>query len=769
MRRITFVFLALVLMLCAVAANADHTRFWEQSSFEDFDKGTQKGVALRSDGNLMPAPEFKPFADPDLAYIWALTVDSKGRLYAAGGSDAKVLRLAAGEKPVTVFQSAELEAQAMAIDKQDNLYVATSPDGKVYKATPDGQHSVFFEPKTKYIWALAFDRAGTLFVATGDTGQVFAVAPDGKGQLFYKSDETHARSLAFDASGDLLIGTDPSGLIIRVPVISQSSAAPKAGKAFVIYETDKKEVTALATDRAGNVYAAGIGSKSARPSRPTIQNSAAAQQFAAALAAAAQQNQQRQQTNPAGAPTGIVPTPMVFPQFPSASGGAEVYRIAPDGSPESLWSSPQDVVYTLGFSSENHLLLGTGNHGDVIELDNDRLFSSLASADASQVTALIAGPGRVVYAATANPGKVFALEPSYAAEGTFESEPFDAKIYSRWGRLSWWGENGGDTKVEFYVRSGNTSDPDDYWSPWFGPYTNGSGSSVNCPPARFVQWKAVFHVSSQQNLPALSWVKLAYLRKNVAPVLDGVAMQDPGLRAQGFEGNPEGPRAPSVVPLHPPRNPQQAQQSFAGFAEAAEHPIRFTGLPQGIRAKGYQTVVWNAHDDNDDELTYSIYYRGQAEKEWKLLRKDLSENFYSWDTTSMPDGAYYLKIVASDARSNPEGQALTTEMLSDRFEVDNTPPGIENIRASQSGGEWHVNFTAHDSGSAIDRTSYSVDAGKWQMLFPVGQLTDAPSENYDISLRGLAAGEHTVAVRVFDQFENTATAKVTFTASSSAH
>lgn len=763
MRRLTFVLVAAAAVVFAVAANAEHTRFWQQSSFEEFDKGTKKGVALRSDGNLMPAPEFKPFADPNLAYIWALAIDSKGRLYAAGGSDAKVMRLTAGQKPDTVFQSAELEAQALAIDKQDNLYVATSPDGKIYKVTPDGQHTVFFEPKTKYIWALAFDRAGTLFVATGDSGQVFAVAPDGKGQVFYKCDETHARSLAFDQHGDLLIGTDPNGLVIRVPVDSQASGVPKAGKAFVIYETDKKEVTALATDREGNIYAAAIGNKVNKPTHPVIQNNIAAQQFAAALAAAAQQGQQKQASPNAAISSAPMVTPMVFPQFPSPTGGTEVYRIAPDGLPESLWSSLQDVVYTLGFSSENHLLLGTGNHGDIIELDSGRLFSSLASADASQVTALIPGPDHVVYAATANPGKVFALEPSYAAEGSFESDPFDAKIYSRWGRLSWWGENGGGAKIEFYVRSGNTSDPDDYWSPWSGPYTNGSGSNVNCPPARFVQWKAVFHVSGQQNLPALSWVKLAYLRKNVAPVMDGIAVQDPGLRAQGFEGNQEGPHPPPAVPLRQPKNPQQIQQSFAGFAEAEGRAIHFTGLPQGIRAKGYQTVVWNAHDDNDDDLTFSIYYRGEAEKEWKLLKKDLTGNYYSWDTNSMPDGAYYLKVVASDARSNPEGEALTAEMVSDRFEVDNTPPAIDNIHASQSAGEWRVSFTAHDSGSSVARASYSVDAGKWQMVFPIGQLTDASSENYDIALRGLAPGEHTVAVRVFDQFENTATAKVTFT------
>ncbi|MFZ0640663.1 MAG: hypothetical protein WA020_06050 [Candidatus Acidiferrales bacterium] len=763
MRRFTLLCILSAALLCAVVARAEHTRFWQQSTFDQFDKGTHKGVALRSDGMLMPAPEFKPLADPALAYIWALAADSRGRLYAAGGSDAKVMRLDATEKPAIVFESSELEAQALAIDKQDNLYVATSPDGKVYKVTPDGQHTVFFDPKAKYIWALAFDSAGTLFVATGDTGQVFAVAPDGAGQLFYKSDETHARSLAFDAQGNLLIGTDPSGLIIRVPVNSHRSGAPEAGKAFVIYETDKKEVTALATDSDGNIYAAAVGSKTPRGPRTGAPQAAAANQLAAMLAAAARSGAQDAGQNAAVA-AGQAGA-MVLPAFQNPTGGSEVYRIAADGSPESLWSSPQDVVYALGFSPENHLLLGTGNHGEVIELDDQRLFSSLASSDAAQVTALLPGPGRTVYAATANPGKVFALGPSYSPEGTFESDPFDAKIYSRWGRLTWWGENASAGKIEFYVRSGNTSEPDDYWSPWAGPYTSDAGNSVDCPPARFVQWKAVFHVSGQQDQPTLSWVKLAYLRKNVAPVIDGIAVQDPGLRAQSFgANNPGQPQGPSVVPLREPRTPGEQDDTFSTFVESQRGP-RFSAPPQGLVAKGYQTVLWTAHDDNDDDLVFSLYYRGQGEKDWKLLKDNIHDDFYSWDTTSMPDGDYYLKLVASDAPSNPVDQALTSEMESDRFQVDNTPPTVENIRAEQSGGEWHVRFTAHDAASAIARTSYSLDAGRWETVFPSGQLTDAPTENYDVALRDLPPGEHTVTVRVFDQFENTATGKVTFTVS----
>jgi sugar lactone lactonase YvrE len=764
MRRAIPVSLLLLAVLGAVAARAEHTRFWEQSSYEDFQKGTHKGIALRSDGVLMPAPEFKLFTDPNLAHVWALALDSRGRLYAAGGSDAKVLRIDPSGKATTVLESSELEAQALAVDKQDNVYAGTSPDGKVYKITPEGQHSVFFDPKSKYIWALAFDSRGNLFVATGDKGQVFVVAPDGKGQLFYKSEETHARSLAFDAQGNLLVGTDPSGLILRIPVTMKSgSAMPEAGKAFVIYETAKKEITSLATDAAGNIYAAGVGNKvQSQPTFVPQPNPAASTQIAAAIAAAAG----AQSTVSPQAPVARAPiAPVTFAPFAGATGGSEVYKIGPDGSPNSLWSSPQDVVYALAFSPEKHVLLGTGNHGEVIELDGDAIFSSLASSDALQVTALAAGPGRAIYAATANPGKIFTLGPGYASEGTFESQTFDARILSRWGRLTWWGEPSKFGKIEFYVRSGNTSDPDNYWSPWEGPYSDSAGDEVHCPAARFVQWKAVFHAAPSGTEPNLSWVKIAYLRKNVAPVIDGIVVEPPGYRAQAFPGVPgEQTQAPAVVPFRIPQNPVAGEPSFPNFSEFQQHPQGFTSPPQGTRAKGYQAVLWTAHDDNGDHLVYKIYYRGEGEKDWKLLKDGIHENYYSWDTSSMPDGAYYLKLVASDAESNPQDQALTTERTSDRFLVDNTPPTIENLRAEPSSGRWHIRFTAQDSGSAIARTTYSLDAGHWEVIFPVGQLTDASVESYDVTLGDLKPGEHTIAVQVSDEFQNSATAKVTFTA-----
>ena len=202
--------LVAALALTASTALAEHTRHWRQSTYEEFLKGTPKGIALRSDGRLALAPRFAPFADANASFLWALRFDAQGRLYAAGGSPAKVVRFDAEGKPSAVFESGELSAQALAFDARDNLYVATSPDGKVYRVTPQGEKSVFFDPGTKYIWDLAFAADGTLYVATGDKGQIFAVTPPGQGKIFYSTDERAVEGA--DRGGDQRLAGEVAGV-----------------------------------------------------------------------------------------------------------------------------------------------------------------------------------------------------------------------------------------------------------------------------------------------------------------------------------------------------------------------------------------------------------------------------------------------------------------------------------------------------------------------------------------------------------------------------
>jgi len=174
-------------------------------------------------------------------------------------------------------------------------------------------------------------------------------------------------------------------------------------------------------------------------------------------------------------------------------------------------------------------------------------------------------------------------------------------------------------------------------------------------------------------------------------------------------------------------------------------------------------VKWNAHDENDDQLVYSVYYRGDGETRWLLLKDNLSDKAYSFDASLLPDGGYTLKVVASDAPSHSPGEALTAAKESHRFEVDTTPPRVENLTASAEGSQIHVHFRAEDGFSTIKRAEYSVDAGDWKYVEPVGQLSDAKIEDYDFTVATDAgkdaATEHVIVVRVYDKYDNMGAAK----------
>jgi hypothetical protein len=748
-------------VICGISASAfaDGTKTWEQSKFEELTKGTATGVAIRSAGGLELAPAFKLLYTSPSTYIWAVAADEAGNVYAATGSPARVYRITPEGKASIIFEPQELQVQTLVVAPGGIIYAATAPDGKVYKIEhkPEGKtdapkadaskaeaknaekeaakdaakptlapswtSSVYFAPGTKYIWDLILDKVGSLYVATGDHGEIFKVTAKGEHSLFFKSDETHIRVLALDAPGNVIAGTDGSGLVYRIS---------PAGEGFVLYSAPKKEITALALDREGNIYAAGVGEKKALGAAvPGIGVSPVINPPATAPVT----------TGPQAPGITITPTPGTiqigpFP-FPAGgvTGGSDVYCIAPDGSPLRIWTSHEDIVYALAFDSQNRLLAGTGNRGHVFAISGADEYSDVLKAPASQVTGLAKAPGGGLYAASSNLGKIFVLGPGPETEGSYESDVFDAKIFSRWGRVEFRGAG----NVELLARSGNVDNPDRNWSPWKKVDLAKDGA-MGAPPARYAQWKAVLHAGSTK--PVVDSVALNYLPKNVAPEIEDVSVQV-GVRYQ-----------PLPKPTSSPASTDTASGSAVSHFEA---PV------PSVHDRDAIGVKWNAHDDNDDELVYSVYYRGDGETRWLLLKDKLTDKVYSFDASLLPDGGYTVKVVASDAPSHSPGDALTAEKISRRFEVDTTPPRIENLTASIEGAQIHVRFRAEDSFSNIKRAEYSVDAGEWKYVEPVGQLSDAETEDYDFRIAPDtamgAADEHVVVVRAYDKYDNLGAAK----------
>ncbi|MFQ5816689.1 MAG: hypothetical protein ACE5H2_01870 [Terriglobia bacterium] len=739
--------LLIVPLLLALPLGTETTRFWRQQKYEEFDRGRARGIALRSDGELLLAPRFGERADASLEFLWAVVQDTAGNLYVGGGSPAKVIRIDPVGQTSTFFESKELEVHALAFDATGNLIVVTSPDGKIHKVSATGEAREFFNPERKYIWDIALDAAGNLFVATGDKGEIFRVAPDGTGKLFFSSAETHVRVLAWDATGNLLAGTEPNGRIIRIG---------PAGDGFVMYETSRKEVTALIYDVQGNLFAAAIGRKFPPPTVPTVPPPPS-RPTRSVTTVVTPQTVTTQVTRPPSTP--IVPTARL--RLPTA-GGSAIYRIAPDGYPHEWWSSENELVYALGFDKNGTLLAGTGNEGKLLAIDSSALFTNLVKSSSGQLTRLLRAPDGTVFAVAANPGKVYALGPELKTEGSFESDVFDTKLFSTWGRIRWQSRSNPAplSGVKLYTRSGNTSDPEKNWSPWSAAYTNPDGEPITSPPARFLQWKVVLTAGpAERAAPSLASVSVAYLRRNVAPVVEEIIVQAPGVRVRGAQRVAQ-QVAPAKLEL-PPSRAKQLPKSARG-TPAQKPGQRVEPPPQGVTEKGARSVVWSAQDANDDELEFTLYYRGEGESRWKLFKDKLKQKFYTWDAATLPDGAYHLKVVASDAPANPPERALIGEKTSNRFEIDNTPPRVEELIAQTRSRSVEIRFLARDTFSPIQKANYSLDAGPWRQLFPITGATDAPIESYRVKLGELEPGEHTVVIRIYDQFENAGLAKVTF-------
>ncbi len=722
---------------------------WTTESYDDFEKGKPEGVAVSAAGEVSLAPGLKALKVPPLEesaepFLWSETIDSKGTVFVGGGNGGRVYRIPRDAAGSIYYETGDLAVHALVVDRSDVLYAATSPQGKVYRITGEAKGEVYYQPEDRYIWDLAVGPKGELYAATGEHGSIYRITGKGKAELVFRSDEAHIVSLRVDPSGALYAGSDGKGLIYKI--------SPQ-GKVSVLFDAPLREISALAIDPKGVLYAAGIGIEGepaapAPPSPPPLPPN-------------------RVQTSAGGAP---VPPAVTIPGVDggssitvtaSASGpvtGAqegsaksEVYRIDPDGGAEVFWSSPSEAIYALAIDPSGRPVIGSGEPGRIRVLTGPRESTLLAKLAESQVTALLPAGGKSMVLATSNVGRVYALDSAAGDTGTYLSAVHDARATSRWGRIAWRASLASGSKVEISTRSGNSGTPDATWSDWSSTYATPDGSAVATAPARFLQWRARLSRASGGAGPVLSGVSVGYVQTNLPPRIKRLTIAPPGVVRE---------RLPYAVEIDP------QDLAFMGIRSSpdADAAITASAPTKRVYVRGMRAIDWEAEDPNGDALSYDVLFRGAGESSWKPLARDLRDTYFAFDSTQLPDGLYRLRVEASDAPSNPGGQAKSDGQVSDPILIDNSPPTVQvTIRKGTKPQTATIDASANDGQGPIARAEYSLDAARFIPLAPVDGVSDSRSESYSLTLEGLRPGEHTIIIKVTDLLGNVGAGKAIYT------
>jgi hypothetical protein len=689
---------------------------WELRTRDDYLRGKFDGISVSYDGTLALAPKEEKIAAPQEEFYLSVLPTADGAAFLGTGHGGKVYRIDKDGKAELWFQAPEMDVTALVQDRKGVLFAATSPNGKVYKITDKGKGEEFFNPAEKYIWDLLILDAGEMWAAVGETGGIYQISPLGEGRMFFRAAENHILCLERTPQGDVLAGSGGNGLIYRIPA--------QGGRLSVLFETPYEEVRSLAIDREGQIYAAASGTpirtRKDEPSEAPVRVDAEVVMTVTASGGA--------ESRAAGAPA---------PGTSAREGGA-LYRISGDGLAKRLWSSDDEMIYSLLWrEDEKKVVFGTGGRGRIYSVDREERVALLLQQSSEQVYQLAPLDSKI-YVLSNNPCYFGLLLTEQRFAGEYTTPVLDARTQAAWGRIVWDADLAPGATIQLQSRSGNTAEPNATWTDW-SPFYSKAEEQVLSPKSRFLQVKVLFRTPSGKASPVFNRLTVFYLQSNVAPSVTRLEFLKP-----------------NEVYL---KLPDQEDVILGVERSVAEAPAKKDDLRIGMAArkaerKGFQTVVWDAADENGDTLRYALAVRKDGETEWRLLEGAWNETVYAFDTMAIPDGTYYLRLTASDSPSNPLGLELKADKISPPLVIDNSLPVVKGFTAVRNGAALDIAFQAEDAYSYIEEAQVLVRPGEWRVVFPVDGIADSRSESFKLSLKLPPGAENQVTVKVRDSYGN---------------
>jgi hypothetical protein len=593
--------------------------------------------------------------------------------------------------------------------KDGSVLLGTGNEGKLYKVQA-GAVTLVAETKALAVTSLVSAWGGTVAVGTLPDGKVLKLERGKLAELATLKGAEHVFALAFDAKNNALYAaTGPEGKLFRIT---------QQGNAQVYFDAEEQHLMSVAVGPDGAVYAGASDKaklyKITGPGRATVLYDFGRTEVRGVAVGPkgdvyAIANELKTgftvPAKPARTQEGAPAAPIA--PVAKAKGKGTLYHFTPDGLPDRLYDNDDEHFTSLALGDDGRAYVGTGVEGRVYAVDRAGRVALVADTDERQVGALVlAGATRLV--ASSDPAVLHPLKGIGGPDAVWTSKVFDAGLRARFGRMAW--EASG--KVQLSTRTGNTKDPDDTWSDWSRD-TDAPGP-VASPPARFFQVRARF---AQDPNAELSEFEVAFVTDNLKATIDDV--------------------------------------NARSHRDSNDDSIKTSGGPVTRKPETKLSISWKVDNPDKDELRYRLQYRLVGTATWyDLTRRDevLTKESYDWDTSALPEGRYRVRVLASDELANPPDRVTHADAESGIVLVDNTPPRVENLRATGR----RVQGTALDGVGPIQRIEVSL-AGRdeWVPFYPKDGIFDEAREEFDFDATVLSAtGPALLAIRVYDDANN---------------
>jgi hypothetical protein len=623
-----------------------------------------------------------------------VAVDSRGSVRAG---------LSLGAVPVAQASS----IWAALPQKDGSVLLGTGNEGKLLRLA-NGTVSVLAETKALALTSLATAWGGAVAIGTLPDGKVMKWEGGKLTDLATLPGAKHVFGVAFDAkSNALFAATGPEGKLFRITA---------TGDAQVYFDAEEQHLMSVAVAADGTVYAgasekaklyklSGPGRASVLYdfSRTEVRGVAVDAKGAVYAIANDLKTGFTVPARPTRSQDGVA--------GPSASGTkargkGTLYRFTPDGKPERLYDNDEEHFTSLAIGDDGRPYVGTGAEGRVYTVDDARRVALVADVDERQVGALLL-TGAHRFVGGSDPAVMHPVRGVGGAEAVWTSKVLDAGLRARFGHMSW--ESTGP--IEVSTRSGNTKEPDDTWSAW--TRDTAAPGLVASPAGRYLQVRARFAKDKGAELSAL---EIAFVTDNLRATVDEVSARP---RREGGE------------------------------------EMRASGGPVAKKPDTKLALSWKTDNPDKDELRYRLQYRLVGTGTWyDLTKRDevLTKDSYDWDTSTLPEGRYRVRVVATDELANPPDLVTRDDAESGIVLVDNTPPRVEGLRAVNR----RVQGVALDGVGPIQRIEVALaGTDDWTPFFPTDGIFDEAREEFDLDVTSLATtGPALLAVRVFDDANN---------------